>query len=282
MRRSFNRFINNFVGFLRLFVYANFWVAGAVYALTKITETAVNASKPSVAVLNASGTLVVYGFARYFEGPSIDGSKSKITSWRSKMPNLTKLSIVGGAAFSILELFRIGSQNLFLNYLLGFAIALLYPLPWILKKKGGGLRSVPGLKLFVISLVWAFITAYVPAIWNGDNGIWLFIERFFWTMALTIPFDVRDVKLDSHSIKTLPHIIGAKSSIYVAHCAIWMSFSLQVLVFAMPLISTFAVYLIFGTVILLARGERGDLYYSFLIEGLPWLLFALITLLPYL
>ncbi len=59
-----------------------------------------------------------------------------------------------------------------------------YPLPWILKKKGGGLRSVPGLKLFVISLVWAFITAYVPAIWNGDNGIWLFIERFFWTMAL--------------------------------------------------------------------------------------------------
>jgi hypothetical protein len=61
-----------------------------------------------------------------------------------------------------------------------------------------------------------------------------------------------------------------------------MSFSLQVLVFAMPLISTFAVYLIFGTVILLARGERGDLYYSFLIEGLPWLLFALITLLPYL
>ena len=150
------------------------------------------------------------------------------------------------------------------------------------EKKGGGLRSVPGLKLFVISSVWAFITAYVPAIWNGDSGIWLFIERFFWTMALTIPFDVRDVKLDSHSIKTLPHLIGAKNSIYVAHCAIWMSFSLQVLVFAMPLISTFAVYLIFGTVIILARGERGDLYYSFLIEGLPWLLFALITLLPYL
>ncbi len=36
MRRSFNRFINNFVGFLRLFVYANFWVAGAVYALTRV------------------------------------------------------------------------------------------------------------------------------------------------------------------------------------------------------------------------------------------------------
>ena len=62
MRRSFNRFINNFVGFLRLFVYANFWVAGAVYALTRVTEILIDAHHHSLAVLNAAGTLVVYGF----------------------------------------------------------------------------------------------------------------------------------------------------------------------------------------------------------------------------
>ena len=63
------------------------------------------------------------------------------------------------------------------------------------ENKGGGLRSVPGLKLFVISFVWAFTTGFLPAIWNGEPGTWWLIERFFWTMALTIPFDVRDVKL---------------------------------------------------------------------------------------
>ena len=60
MERSFNGFINNFAGFLRVFVYANFWVAGAVYALTKTTEILIDAHHDSLAVLNAAGTLVVY------------------------------------------------------------------------------------------------------------------------------------------------------------------------------------------------------------------------------
>lgn len=282
MERSFNGFINNFAGFLRVFVYANFWVAGAVYALTRITEILIGAHHESLAILNAAGTLVIYGFARYFEGPSESQSTSKITAWRKSMPNLTKLSIVGGAAFAIIELVRIGSFELFLHYLIGAAVALLYPLPWIMKNKGGGLRSVPGLKLFVIAFVWAFTTGFLPAIWNGHNGWWWLLERFLWTMALTIPFDVRDVKLDAQSIKTLPHSIGPRNSIYLAHACIWMSYALMVLVFGLPLISTFLLYLFFAVVIIVARAELGDLYYSFFIEGLPWFLLGLVLLLPYL
>lgn len=282
MERSFNGFINNFAGFLRVFVYANFWVAGAVYALTRITEILIDAHHESLAILNAAGTLVIYGFARYFEGPSESQSTSKITAWRKSMPNLTKLSIVGGAAFAAIELGRIGSFELFLHYLIGAAVALLYPLPWIMKNKGGGLRSVPGLKLFVIAFVWAFTTGFLPAIWNGHNGWWWLLERFLWTMALTIPFDVRDVKLDAQSIKTLPHIIGPRNSIYLAHACIWMSYALMVLVFGLPLISTFLLYLLFAVVIIVARAELGDLYYSFFIEGLPWFLLGLVLLLPYL
>ena len=282
MERSFNGFINNFAGFLRVFVYANFWVAGAVYALTRITEILVHAHQESLAVLNAAGTLVIYGFARYFEGPSQGSTTSKITAWRKSMPNLTKLSIVGGAAFAIIELVRIGSAGLFLHYLMGAAVALLYPLPWIMKNKGGGLRSIPGLKLFVIAFVWAFTTGFLPAVWNGQNGWWWLLERFLWTMALTIPFDVRDVKLDAQSIKTLPHVIGPRNSIYLAHACIWMSFSIMVLAFGLPLFSTFLLYLFFAVVIIVARGELGDLYYSFFIEGLPWLLLGLVVLLPYL
>ena len=282
MERSFNGFINNFAGFLRVFVYANFWVAGAVYALTKTTEILIDAHHDSLAVLNAAGTLVVYGFARYFEGPSQADQTSKITAWRKSMPNLTKLSIVGGAAFACIELVRIGSLGLFLHYVIGAAVALLYPLPWIMRNKGGGLRSVPGLKLFVISFVWAFTTGFLPAIWNGEPGTWWLIERFFWTMALTIPFDVRDVKLDAKSIKTLPHLLGSRNSIYLAHTALWISFAILVLTFGLPLLPTFLLYTFFAVTIIVARAELGDLYYSFLLEGLPWLLLGLVLLLPYL
>jgi 4-hydroxybenzoate polyprenyltransferase len=282
MERSFNGFINNFAGFLRVFVYANFWVAGAVYALTRITEIIIDAHHESLAILNAAGTLVIYGFARYFEGPSEGETTSKITAWRKRMPNLTKLSILGGAVFAIIELVHIGSLGLFLHYLIGAAVALLYPLPWIMRNRGGGLRSVPGLKLFVISFVWAFTTGFLPAIWNGQNGWWWFLERFLWTMALTIPFDVRDVKMDAQSIKTLPHVIGPRNSIYLAHACIWLSFALMVLVFGLPLVSTFLLYLFFAVAIIVARAELGDLYYSFFIEGLPWFLLGLVLLLPYL
>jgi hypothetical protein len=282
MERSFNGFINNFIGFIRVLVYANFWVAGAVYALTRITEIIIDAHQESLAVLNAAGTLVIYGFARYFEGPSEGNYTSKITAWRKNMPNLTKLSIAGGAAFAVIELVRIGSMGLFLHYMIGAAIALLYPLPWIMKNKGGGLRSVPGLKLFIISFVWAFTTGFLPAIWNGHSGWWWLLERFLWTIALTIPFDVRDVKLDGKSIKTLPHVIGPRNSIYLAHACIWMSFALMILAFGLPLLSTFLLYLLFAVIIIVARGELGDLYYSFFIEGLPWFLLGLVLLLPYL
>ena len=282
MERSFNGFINNFLGFLRLFVYANFWVAGAVYALTRVTEILIDAHHHSLAVLNAAGTLVVYGFARYFEGPSGSDHTSKITAWRQQMPNLTKLSIVGGATFSIIQLVQIGSISLFFHYVIGAAVAMLYPLPWIMKNKGGGLRSVPGLKLFIISFVWAFSTGFLPAIWNGHNGWYWLLERFFWTMALTIPFDVRDIKLDAESIKTLPHVIGPRNSIYLAHAALWMSFSILVMIFGMPVFSTFILFLFFAIIIIIARAELGDLYYSFLIEGLPWFLLGLVLLLPYL
>ena len=282
MERSFNVVINNFAGFLRLFVYANFWVAGAVYALTRITEILIDAHHHSLAVLNAAGTLVVYGFARYFEGPSESDNTSKITAWRQQMPNLTKLSIAGGATFSIIELVQIGSISLFFHYVIGAAVAMLYPIPWIMKNKGGGLRSVPGLKLFIISFVWAFTTGFLPAIWNGHNGWYWLLERFFWTMALTIPFDVRDIKLDAESIKTLPHILGPRNSIYLAQAALWMSFSILVMRFGMPVLSTFILFLFFTIIIRIARAELGDLYYSFLIEGLPWFLLGIVLLLPYL
>ena len=159
---------------------------------------------------------------------------------------------------------------------------MLYPLPWIMKNKGGGLRSVPGLKLFIISFVWAFSTGFLPAIWNGHNGWYWLLERFFWTMALTIPFDVRDIKLDAESIKTLPHVIGPRNSIYLAHAALWMSFSVLVMILGMPMFSTFILFLFFAIIIIIARAELGDLYYSFLIEGLPWFLLGLVLLLPYL
>lgn len=282
MTRSFNPFINTLLGIVRLMVYANFWVAGAVYALTLFTEGMLESTAPSVAILNASGTLVIYGFARFFEGPSDSNAPSKITSWRKRMPKISWLSMIGGAGFALIELYRLFSIELLGLYLIASAVAVLYPLPFILSRSGGGLRSVPGLKLILIAFTWAFITAYIPAYLDGQSPIIPFLERLFWTVALTIPFDVRDTELDSSSLKTLPHIFGPRNSIFIAHAFLWMSFLILVMAFAFPFFPTLYTFLFFATVIILANPNLGDLYYSLLIEGLPWILLGLLWLMPYL
>ncbi|NDD36473.1 MAG: hypothetical protein EBZ26_09270, partial [Flavobacteriia bacterium] len=60
------------------------------------------------------------------------------------------------------------------------------------------------------------------------------------------------------------------------------SFAVLILTFGLPLLPTFLLYTFFAVAISVARAELGDLYYSFLLEGLPWLLLGLVLLLPYL
>ena len=279
---NFNVFINTLQGFIRTFVYANFWVAGAVWGLTRFSEELFSYSGTSIAVLNAAATLVVYGFARLFEGPSATDAISRISQWRERMPKTAFLSMGLGVATILFELIRLNEASLTGHYALAGAFALLYPLPFILKKKGGGLRSVPGLKLILIALVWAYVTAVIPALRAGADWQWPFIERFLWTAALTIPFDVRDAELDANSIRTLPHLVGSKNSVWAANVLLWLSFLVLVYYFELPWAPMAGLYLFFGTVLIKSYPKMGDLYYSLLIEALPFLLLGLWYLLPYL
>ncbi len=116
---------------------------------------------PSFAGLNAAGTLIVYGFARLFESPGDEGLQSKISQWRSAMPKTAQLSMGLGVAYVAIWWALYGSWNLLFLY----AVPSQWPhctLPFILRKSGGGLRSIPGLKLVVIAAVWAYVTASYP------------------------------------------------------------------------------------------------------------------------
>jgi len=296
MRRNIHAVINIFLGFLRPFVYANFWVAGAVWALTRLTEIQILGSwegaidpqhdyfilNSSLANLNAAGTLIVYGFARLFESSGKDGLRSKISQWRSAMPRTAQLSMGLGAAYVTLWWVLFGTWELLWLYTGAIGVAALYPLPFILRKSGGGLRSVPGLKLVVIAAVWAYVSAVIPSLANDSFTFTIFFERFFWTAALTIPFDIRDMFIDTGSIKTIPHFLGARGSLILANTMLGVSLFLQITHLNAHMIWSSLLYLVFSTIISFSKPRQSDLYCSFLIEGLPFLLLGLWFLSPYL
>ena len=85
------------------------------------------------------------------------------------------------------------------------------------------LREISGLKIFLIAVVWSAVTILLPIIESGknfNNGhiFLIFIERFLFIFAITIPFDIRDMESDSKAgLKTIPLIIGETKAIYVSN-----------------------------------------------------------------
>ncbi len=91
-------------------------------------------------------------------------------------------------------------------------ISLAYIIPF--SRKGKRLRDFPFIKVFLIAFTWAWVTVIVPLWEIRSDGIWwLFFERFFFILAITLPFDIRDVVLDkSLRTKTIPLLIGIEKT----------------------------------------------------------------------
>jgi 4-hydroxybenzoate polyprenyltransferase len=104
------------------------------------------------------------------------------------------------------------------------ALTLFYSLPIFKNKKSiFRLREIPCLKIFLISFVWSASTILLPIIQSGkihnkENIIAMLVERFLFVFAITIPFDIRDMKTDAkQGLKTIPLLIGKQRALIVSN-----------------------------------------------------------------
>lgn len=85
-------------------------------------------------------------------------------------------------------------------------LSLSYSLPIFLG--GKRLRDFHWIKIFLIAICWAVITFTIPIhelnIYSATTLTWLTLERILFLFAITIPFDIRDRKVDMiNNVKTL-------------------------------------------------------------------------------
>ena len=75
-----------------------------------------------------------------------------------------------------------------------------------------GLRYVAGLKLFLISIAWAWLAT--RTVWfdlEQPTGwpFWLaFLRNFCWVASITVPFDIRDMEEDEEELGSIPQRFG--------------------------------------------------------------------------
>jgi hypothetical protein len=186
------------------------------------------------------------------------------------------------AALSFLSLLPLGMTSFSMTFktflfmvCLGI-ITLLYTLPFLPKTKN--LRDVSGLKIFVIAFVWTGATVGLPLLEAGKGYRYLTTEitcyalsRFFLIIALTIPFEIRDSKLDRPYLKTLPQWVGVR---YTKIIGVLLSLlSLMFLVLSGKDLASFSLILYVAIIgfIFFSNQDNCPYYSSFWVESLPFL-----------
>ncbi|MBX2967809.1 MAG: UbiA family prenyltransferase [Cyclobacteriaceae bacterium] len=79
------------------------------------------------------------------------------------------------------------------------------------------LRTIPYVKIFLITLVWSLVTVLLPVVRMQhvmDVHVWLiFIERMIFVFVLALMFDIRDMEDDKRNgLTTIPTRLGKEQS----------------------------------------------------------------------
>ncbi|KAA0128330.1 hypothetical protein FY557_09985 [Chryseobacterium sp. SN22] len=132
------------------------------------------------------------------------------------------------------------------------------------------IRKIPLLKVFYVGLVWALMNCWLTL---PEFDLPIFFISFFYITALVLPFDIRDMKVDT--VKTFPTIIGVQNTKYLAYFLVFISTMLSVVYLDFPYaIAFFLSGIITYILIYFSENERSDAYFSFGVEtcsALPFL-----------
>lgn len=152
-------------------------------------------------------------------------------------------------------------------------ISILYTLPLFGAKR---LRDLHLIKIFLIAFVWAYLGVLPMIIDEVSNHLirLVFLEKFLFILAITLPFDIRDLGIDG-SLMTIPKVIGSRKSYQVAAFALiigLLTFGLYSSIGHPPLpiqtiVAVFLAYAITAYCIILSRNKSSDYYFSGLLDS---------------
>ncbi|WP_242691596.1 UbiA family prenyltransferase [Desertivirga arenae] len=203
---------------------------------------------------------------------------------------MTTITLI--AVISIIPLaFFLSPASQVLMFFLG-VIAVAYNLPlFTMNDKKFGLRNIPGLKLFLIALIWSLSCVLVPIIETGmpvrtSDTIVLIAKRFLFIAAITVPFDIRDLYQDkSYDLKTIPVMLGEKKAYLFCQFLLLIYISL-LLLFTKTVDADFIgislTIILTGWLIFKSNIKKNEYYYFLYLDGTMILQLVAVVLSNYL
>jgi len=208
------------------------------------------------------------------------GRYQVISKFKSHIIGYAVLAAIGGLYF-----FWQVAWAIKLALIIPAILSLGYVLPILAGKKR--LRDFNFIKIFLIAIVWAWVAVFLPFLENettlGYSFFLLFLEKALFIFAITLPFDIRDLKVDAHTAgQTIPAKIGARKTKYLAAFCIGISVLLaflNVYLHFYDLLTGFA--LLFAgliTVVIISYSDKTeeDYFFTGLVDGTMLIQFGLV------
>lgn len=249
----------------RLLVFSNLWISLSAGALAHVTYKVFNLSEDIGIVLFAiSATFISYNFQRIVRLGEVDDENLQQQNWLITNRITIYVFLFIASVLSLLFLWPYLSLHLF-ELLGGLGLlSFFYALPL---KGFSGLRDLPFVKIILIAISWAGLGAILPFVVHHSFFIvnWNFVGQvFLFFIAITIPFDIRDMKFDTQ-IKTIPGVIGWKNAkllslLLMGVIIIWNLMTFNYLFLTITYILTLIL-------LIPVNSKSQELYYSGVLDG---------------
>ncbi|MBL1281259.1 MAG: hypothetical protein COA33_013355 [Fluviicola sp.] len=171
-----------------------------------------------------------------------------------------------GALLSFLKIQKLGVSTFVLLLVSGF-ISTFY----VLKIGKKNMRELPLIKIHLIAFTWVAVLIVFPLL-NEEillATLYIALAHYAYVVAVTIPFDIRDLIYDAPSQKTIPQLLGIKGSKVLAIALLLLFFSSMTNLRPELLLNPLF-YIAVATQIVLVlfmNKNRGDFYCAGLIDG---------------
>ncbi|WP_299336025.1 hypothetical protein [uncultured Psychroserpens sp.] len=268
---------------LDFYINSSIHVALAVYALAWLTllRFGVDYDK-NILYFVFFASITGYNFVKFF-----GIAKFHHRSLTPKLKAIQMFSLICFVAMSY-YLVKLETQTLIYVSIFG-AATFLYAVPIVPKKlyldEQQNLRSIGGLKIYIIALVWTGVTVFLPLVNNNysinDDVIITAVQRFLFVIVLMLPFEIRDLSYDSLKLSTIPQTIGIKGTKIFGVLLLVVFFFLEYFKDEINT-DTLPIHLVITVIVLcflLFSWTRQNKYYTaFWVESLPmwWLLLMLV------
>lgn len=275
-------------GLFTYFVYGSWWVALCAASMGLITWFELTGTwwNAPLFIFILGSTLVIYNMNMLSGLNELRdmGTDSERHHWCMANERPMNITLVIGLLMVAGSVWFLNRAIWLLMIPMGL-VAMAYVMPIIRKNANKiRIREIGLWKIFLIAVIWAGMTVILPAVHLYGFGqitellSWqLALERALFILAITIPFDIRDLVNDSKKgVRTIPSVLGWKQSILLAilllltfTAIVWMRLGLGSQLLAAYLITS----AITISVVSLASPKRNDMYCSFWLEGTMMLQF---------